>query len=58
VVILTGFCWLVGQRGSEQLLGYNYFNWSSGDVIEEIVCPVMKNEEMDVSVLKMEEMDG
>ena len=45
-----------GQRGSEQLVGYNYFSWFSGD--EEIVGSVMKNEERDVSVLNMEEMYG
>ena len=49
---------LFGQRGSEQLLGYNYFSWFSGDENEEIVGPVTKNEERDVSVLNMKEMYG
>ena len=47
-----------GQRGSEQLVGYNYFSWFSGDENEEIVGSVTKNKEKDVSMLNMEEMYG
>jgi len=47
-----------GQRGSEQWVGCNYFSWFSGEENEEIVGPVTKNEERDVSVLNMEEMYG
>jgi len=51
-----GVCLLFRQRGFEQLLGCNYFSWFSGDENEEIIGPVTKNEERDVSVLNMEEM--
>jgi len=53
---LTTVCMVFGQRGSEQLVGCNYFSWFSGD--EEIVGSVTKNEERDLSVLNMEEMYG
>jgi len=55
---LTSLCMVFGQRGSEQLVGCNYFSWFNGDENEEIIGSVTKNEERDVSVLNMEEMYG
>ena len=40
------------------MLECNYFNWFSGYEIKENDGLIMKNEEMDVIVLEMEEMDG
>ena len=47
-----------GQRGSEQLVGCNYFSWFNGDENEEIIGSVTKNEERDVSVLNMKKCTG
>jgi len=55
---LTCVYLLFGQRGSEQLLGCNYFSSFNGDENEEIIGPLTKNGERDVSVLNMEEIYG
>jgi len=55
-LVCNWWCWFfVGQGGSEEVVGYNFFSWCSENVVEER-CGPMKNDDDDTAT-KMVERD-